>query len=785
MIELQLDGGRLRTVPAIHYRFAFAEIVNQSFLEKSTRAKAVAVELGQGAVDALVSWLTDLGIKPLGVKPRRNLELPCMLGLIKQNRRIHPDLKTAATQLQEVHGLPLHQLPPRILREELHYSRYSLLCLSATDSIIEAIRCAIEYEVPVYGVDLEEFAQATRKPAVIEDPVSARDDFVAYIQRNALHSTECRDDYVDKRREQMMARRLKFLVQERKDVLFTGGMAHWTSLEKLLHSADQPPLAACPEESGFYERVLVDPAIAIRQMDITPDFTPFFESRRGRRGEMLKPKDIYHLFFEKLKRAYQNAAGGRNGEPEPAGEEDDGEPEPVASDCAAEFFHYLTNMCLVNQQSMPDLQTTLVAASTMVSPGFAGKLGKSLIVDDTDVVWSKPEDYPELPYLHALPLAQEEFNLSEYCQKAELIHANKRSVPFFVAGRSSDGRPRPPIQLDWIEPPPVDEEDEDGGRSHNPWIWPPCENLFYGTAFQAAEIALTNTTRGNAEPFSGSFYNGIDIRATIRASARGDDRIYVRVGKLSPPQSVHDAQTEPFVYIFDRMDAMCYTRRDWEIAVAGEGLDRFIRPKNKDRYDAVVAEKGYGFVACVSFGEDREPEPRLERCSFISSVRLLWGAVGFGNPCLNSIQSARWLEEGDFGWCPVLHTTSSNMAELVRMYTTRHRVRLDLENWAETLVRIAIPYARERIVVIAPDPSAVSSRARLEARSRRISLDVLPLSYFAAERLAAIRRQYTIYPKNDIATEWSQDVTRLLGQSSDAHFDILPKWVREQTRENS
>src|SRR5689334_16554296 len=134
-LDLHFGGGRLRAVPSVHYQFAFAEIVNQAFLSNSSLPKAVAVELGQGAVDAIASWLRQLGIGQSGESKRH---LPCMLGLIRRNRRIHPDYKSVALRLQETYGVPLHQLSPRILRQQLGFSALSLYCISPTDSIIEA-----------------------------------------------------------------------------------------------------------------------------------------------------------------------------------------------------------------------------------------------------------------------------------------------------------------------------------------------------------------------------------------------------------------------------------------------------------------------------------------------------------------------------------------------------------------------------------------------------------------------------------------------------------------------
>jgi hypothetical protein len=824
IVKLRIGGGILRAVPAVPYRFEFADLVNQS-VHRTPGLKAVAVGLGQGAVDALTSWMRELRVAP-GDNSRRRL--PCMFGLIRSNRRIHTKYKQAALRLQESYGLPLHRIPPRILRAQIGFSSLSLICLSPTDSIIEAIRVAIEHNLPVFGVDLEDFAGCDRKSIMVEDPQRALDNLDGYIRRNALYcSNECRDEEVDGRRERVMAGSLKHLVREYGDVLFTGGLAHWVNLSKSLMDRAIPASASLPRRGAeAYEQVLVDPVLAIRQMDLFPYFSRYFEeSLRGTaRDTEGDARRVYQEFSIWFRSRYRDAAGGAatatNGNDDGRGnssnDEDDGEikngpskadqtgteqaagvengdsrsrrqkVDPEAFENCDSFFQYFGNLCLVNQQMLPDITTTINAAAAVVSDEFAQRLAKQLITNGTN--WETPAKWPNLPYLRSLPLDPDESGLTENSQKAELLRKGKRSGPFFVDGRAGDNAPRLSVRLDDTNPP----LSGDGGggyddkmrRGPNAWIWPPCENLFYGTAYQAAEIALTTSARGTTEPFEGTLHEGIDAKATIRAAARGDGRVFVRAKSTRPPSSIREAQSEPFVYLFDSKERSRYSKLDWSMTVAGNTFNQFLQPKYVERFEQVKRTLGYGFVACVILGEQREVDARLATSRYFDGIRLLWGAVGFGNPCLNAIQSARWLEQGDFNCCPVMGNTSCHIGEMVEMYKDRHGMNLDLTNWPETLVRIAIPYARERIVVIAPDPSIVSSRARMEARQHRISIDVLPLSYFSAERIRAIRTQYNVYPMNADATEWSSEVTSLLAQSSNAHSDILPAWVREQTREN-
>jgi hypothetical protein len=135
--RVHIGQGELLAVPAVHCRSVFAELMNRTCRDEATRPEAVAVELSQDSVDAAVKWFKELGVGSGGAG-----SIPCMLGLAKSNRRLHPRHKQAAMRLQELHGKPLQEIAPEVLRRELKFAPVSLLCLSPTDSIIEGIRSA-------------------------------------------------------------------------------------------------------------------------------------------------------------------------------------------------------------------------------------------------------------------------------------------------------------------------------------------------------------------------------------------------------------------------------------------------------------------------------------------------------------------------------------------------------------------------------------------------------------------------------------------------------------------
>jgi hypothetical protein len=81
---------------------------------------------------------------------------------MKSNRYIHSDQIDKALMLQKLYRSTISELPDELLSDRLNFSRWSTLYISPADSIIEAVRCAIELDIPVYGVDLNDFAHSVK-----------------------------------------------------------------------------------------------------------------------------------------------------------------------------------------------------------------------------------------------------------------------------------------------------------------------------------------------------------------------------------------------------------------------------------------------------------------------------------------------------------------------------------------------------------------------------------------------------------------------------------------------
>jgi hypothetical protein len=305
--------------------------------------------------------------------------------------------------------------------------------------------------------------------------------------------------------------------------------------------------------------------------------------------------------------------------------------------------------------------------------------------------------------------------------------------------------------------------------------------LYFGTAYRLASDNSYSLRGRQSEAFNGSLQAGIDVKATLRAFVRGNHQIYVRTRRQQREPAQVELQ-QPFVYV---LQAPQHNRSrsglDWELLRAGAlSADHFVG-STAARFRQITEQFGNKFISTVLYREQR-PKPReASECLCITGYQIIWGGVSYGNPVMNAQQGAQWLTETNFKCCPVLE--SMTMDELLEHFGRKFGVSLDPNDWPDTLVRLAIPFAKERVLIIAPSRNVISHQAQLEARKRRIRLDFVPLSYLSAPLVREIQSQWHVRPLDRDGMEWSDDVIRLLGRP-DTHFDLLPPSIRRQAFPN-
>ncbi|TFG42178.1 MAG: hypothetical protein E4H43_03545, partial [Bacteroidia bacterium] len=752
---IEFNGSIIYAVPAVHYRSLFAREVNNLCSSEETRPDAVAVELGPCMAGEIAAWMRELGVNPFS-----ETELPCMLGILVKNRLIHPDFSETALCLQEYSGKPLNEISPMVKKQLLHFSDKYLAGLSSTDSIIEAIRCAIELNIPVYGIDMDEYSVKPNTYPLIKEPVFSNFNLSYYVSQNGEMASGFMDPYVDGRREHVMAARLKCISGKHKRILFTGGLAHWEMIKGLMaNPAVRPAEILIPDGSLNFTRVIIHPGMAVTFMDIYPVLTTIYELKRHNPAlkgnypfNLQEPYRLYQDIILKVYRKYlkepktdlpENMTG-------------------TVNQRIPDFERLLTNLQLVHQHFAPSMTEMIDCAMSMMPPCFCAALISQLM--DIERSWSSPEQYPDLPVISKIHNKPEKGD-------------NNLSVDLFQqyeggGNKKLPGQPRlqksVPFTLKYHQANPLPEhllsswkwENEPEGPCHQvsyfDWVWPPCEALLFGSAYEASRMAVTRSNEPVSSPFEGSLYDGIDVKATIRSVIKGEKKIYIRKPSSAKKTFIPDGKKpEPSVFIFGETPADI--KPAWSLLIAGTNLRSYIR--DKSAYDETVRKYGDCFVSSISRVFYQEAPSQIK--NYVDSYSMLEGITAFGSPCINARQGAQWVEDNDFSSCPVLNYTS--IEALIDFYRKHHNMDISESDWKTALIRFAIPYAKERVVVIAPGNFKPSVSLFSEARRRNISIDLLPLSYFPASRIFEMRQRIMVRAKDSDGFTFPTEVEKALG----------------------
>jgi len=776
--QLRIHGSTLLAVPAVHNRAVFASHVHAACSSRANRPDAIAVELGPGAVAAVTSWFTELGVG------MRRTHLPVMLGLAQRNRRLHPRYRNKVIQLQKHYGAPLHAIPAAVLHDELGYSAVSLLCLSPTDSIIEAIRCGVELGIPVYGVDVEESAAAQRKDVLIGNPCLARRDLVRFVEQSKGPACHGSDTYIDGRREQVMASRLKAVLSQHERVLFTGGLGHWIELEKHLQNPVLPASLALPQSAADeFCRVLVHPAIAICHMDIFPSITTCYEKKRRPVTEKdggVELPDFMQVYREQLDAACKRYLSQEQTGREACEKMWDWQNLP-------DFEIFIKNLCAVSQQYTPAFSSLLTAAEGMMSRQFHDAVAESLL--QYDIEWARPEQFPQIAVLNPAPVSGEDSSFTVGQERIGIASCEgvdeqgERSYRYsesFYLGSSSDSIGNwLLLPTSWEPPEAMESSSLSDNNTWLNWVWPPCEYLLHGTAFEAAEISRANSAENSVETFEGSLLDGFDVKATISARIRGEQTIYVKRRKLQEDLVIAQGHgLEPTVFIF--ADPLSSHNGCWDMGAAGGfELREHIPERSLPLFDSIIQEKGPLFIGSVHLSAPHDLQQE-KLWPGVRAVKEFRGVVTFGNPCANARQSVQWLEATGYNRCPLLHDLS--MEELLEFYLEHFAIAIDMRNWATALLLFAIPYARKQVVIIGHENFIIAEEVKQQAKERRIRLETVPLTFFSSERIDKIRHQYVVRAgKGGLFISRQHEM--LLGPQ-DKYLHMLPPMMQAQLGKN-
>jgi hypothetical protein len=367
------------------------------------------------------------------------------------------------------------------------------------DAGFEALRTAIENNIPAYCIDLDVDHYPKMKDP-LPDPYAIERIGLEHYYKIFLDTTKSKPLLkveLDTLRETYMAKRLKELSLSYDRILFVGGMTH---IERVLDKVDHLSFPQTPHAERDVVQICTLTEESCR--DVMGEFgwisSLYEESREdynaGHHGEF--PPDRQKLIYQLYREAGYSY------------EENEGFEFPGYN--LRNLMKFVRNYSLISNQLMPDLFQILTAAKGCVEHNYAYE------------VWLLATEYPHLNNVDNLP----ELDLS-----IDQIWGNSKHIRFHLRepGRKGfDFHPRRKDKKNFRFEPP------------GPFAicsYPPediaVEN--FGEFLQKKGTQLYSEEGAQTIPFSTSLEDGLDTRETIRHWS--ERKLYVKV-RGKPPAGV-------------------------------------------------------------------------------------------------------------------------------------------------------------------------------------------------------------------------------------------------------
>jgi len=759
-LKIHYKSAELYPVPSEHFNHIFASEVNRICANPNTQPEAIAVELGLNAAASVRDWLRELDICSEKPKP-----FPVMLGLLKRNYVIRASLREKVMELQKETCTDLSEIPPDVLYRELGITGHSLLCLSPVDSIIEAIRCSIELDIPLCGIDMNDIPDAAYKPVVIENPKYLTGDIASYIARNAPFAEAQREDEIDDRREIVMASRLKYLLEQFPRVLFVCGMAHWLRIEQFINDPSIKP-ARLPEgnteEQKKFRRVVVHPLIAVEHTDLFPAIVSEYGNNRlpvhnslflSQDRISLNPseiflkhlRDAYHQYFLSIDNNVMHLSRNQD----------------------LERFHsfeeYLKNICLLNNKTVPDLFKTIRSAHETMSKDFTGSLVKSFM----DFPWATPEEFPDCELIGNDPGDGKETGHVVIYNKNNLQVKEHLYVRTFPNGNPADSM-KIPYEWDYLE-----ELQKSLGSDMASHTWLPWDRLLTYLSYEAMKTSLRKQKVRKTVEFEGSILDGIDLKETLRAHAKGKDKIYVRDFSKEAVMDVNPLDGYPIVWI---LQPGVHKGADWSTLYEPLSyMEKYIR--DNQYANRIKKECGTHMVAVILYGT------RQRKSTGTSSNREItiehsYGIVSFQPICWTNKQYARWAELSGYSRNPFCNLSfiEDGISNKIHNFYKKHLgTGIRQFDWPTKLILLALPFAKNILTVVVPDGYRIHAVVYEAAKKRRVEICSSSLSAFSQAHLDRLSLCYLV---PTIATDpqciYSEEIEKAIGQLQTDNQHLVP-----------
>ena len=750
-IIIPFGSSELYVVPAMHFNHVFAMEVYNICSDPETRPDAIAVELGPKAAVSVWNWLNELGYE----------NFPVMLGLLKRNRMIRASYRQKALQLQKETGRDLSELSPDLLHRELGYSAYSILCLSPTDSIIEAIRCGVELNIPVWGVDLDDMADGIYKPVCVQSK-DAEINMDVFVENNAVYAERQRDDEIDQRREIVMAARIKTLIAQHKRILFTCGMAHWLKIRDLLYDTSIKPalpmncLNVANEE---FQRVVVHPIIAAQCMDLFPALAIEYQRQRTLRNGLWRSVnkriclDSGAIFYDQVKEAYKKFFSVGLNNPQYRGTGIDIEKIPL-------FEGYLNNLSILNNRPIPDMFMTIKTAQELINKEFAQAF--------TDIFmkypWVSHDSFPDLQVLR--PSMN---NRGEGISATLTIDGYKENEYFFLRSSPSGGlQSVEEILFEWEK------------RNKPEWVelldsslhtWLPWDRLISIMSLKAIKKSARRNIIKKSVLFEGNLLNGIDVKSTIRAFSRDEEHYYVHDYTKGNADHINFIDMFPVVWLLqpDKIKG-----NDWIILqVPLSYLENHVR--DKILIWNIIKERGAHMIAIISYGNHTYINNSASEDKSIKCDREA-GMIVFQPICWTNKQFAYWAELTNYQRCPFYNERLHAFNALKNLYKENYQIRIEEYDWTTAMILMALPFAKEVLPVVAPDEYEIDQVVYRRAREFGVQVSLVSLSHFSRSEIERVSMCHLVpVIRLEPQCVYSKEIEEIIGEKQIDNLHLVPK----------
>ena len=251
---------------------------------------------------------------------------------------------------EAVSRLPLISLIIREIHNEAVY-----IPIDPCDSIIEAVRLAIDEEIPFFPIDKDITSINSNSHYLMPDDYIIKNIGLEKFYTEVKSKYIFHKDYTDEEREIYMARNLHELSKKYNKILLVIGMSHWENMVSILKKLDENK--EIKEYINNNDEEYADPKIynvhkesLNKMLGEFPFTTYMYELYRNGELENFDKVHIIETIFKEAKLRYKL---------------------PISMLQQKNMMKYLRNLCLIDNYIIPDYIDMLTAAKCMINNDYA------------------------------------------------------------------------------------------------------------------------------------------------------------------------------------------------------------------------------------------------------------------------------------------------------------------------------------------------------------------------------------------------------------------------------